>query len=198
MSHEAWLALHVLGVILFVGNIVVTAVWKTFADRTRRPEVVAFSQRLVTVTDIAFTATGVLLILVSGHVMADDYGGVFSGPTWLTVGWSLFIASGVIWVAVLIPVEVMQARLARAFRSEATIPDRYWRLSALWSVFGGVATALPLVERPLGSRAIEALALAAERTPVVDDLLDRLTASARAYSSRRGAGARAAERWNPA
>jgi uncharacterized membrane protein len=145
MSHEAWLALHILGVILFLGNIVVTAVWKTLADRTRSPHVVAFSQRLVTVTDIGFTATGVVLIVVSGHVMAEDYGGVFSGPTWLTVGWSLFLASGVIWVGALVPIEVMQARLARLFRDQATIPDRYWRLSALWSLFGTVATVLPLL-----------------------------------------------------
>jgi uncharacterized membrane protein len=145
MSHEAWLTMHILGVVLFLGNIIVTAVWKVLADRTKSPPVVAFSQRLVTVTDVAFTATGVVLIIVSGQVMAEDYGGVFSGPTWLTVGWSLFIASGVIWVTALIPIEVMQARLARGFRDAAEIPDRYWRLSTLWAIFGAIATVLPLL-----------------------------------------------------
>jgi uncharacterized membrane protein len=76
--------------------------------------------------------------------MADDFGGVFSGPAWLTIGWSLFIASGVIWAAALIPIEVIQARLARGFRDAEAIPDRYWRLSTRWAVFGGVATLLPL------------------------------------------------------
>jgi uncharacterized membrane protein len=144
MSREAWLSLHILGVVLFLGNIIVTAVWKMLADRTQSAPVVAYAQRLVTITDIAFTATGVVLIIVSGQVLADDFGGVFSGPTWLTIGWSLFIASGVIWLAVLIPVEVMQARLAREFRNSPTIPDRYWRLSTIWAVFGAVATLLPL------------------------------------------------------
>jgi uncharacterized membrane protein len=144
MSREAWLSLHILGVVLFLGNIIVTAVWKMLADRTQSPPVVAYAQRLVTITDVAFTATGVALIIVSGQVLADDFGGVFSGPTWLTIGWSLFIASGVIWLGVLIPVEVMQARLARQFRDSATIPDRYWRLSMIWAVFGAVATLLPL------------------------------------------------------
>lgn len=144
MSRDTWLALHILGVVLFLGNIIVTAVWKVLADRTQSPPVVAYAQRLVTVTDIAFTATGAALIVVSGQVMAEDYGGVFSGPTWLTVGWSLFIASGAIWAAALIPIEVMQARLARAFRTAPTIPERYWRLARLWVIFGLVATALPL------------------------------------------------------
>ena len=43
------------------------------------------------------------------------------------------------------------------------------------------ATTRPLAERPAGSRTIEALAPAAARTPVVDDLLERLTHAARAY-----------------
>jgi uncharacterized membrane protein len=144
VSHEAWLSLHVLGVVLFLGNLIVTAVWKTLADRTKSPPVVAYAQRLVTVTDIAFTAVGAALIAVSGQVMAGDFGGVFGGPTWLTLGWSFFIAAGVIWLAVLVPVEVMQHRLARAFRDAPTIPDRYWRLARIWAVAGAVATVLPL------------------------------------------------------
>ena len=145
MSRDAWLSLHILGVVLFLGNIIVTAVWKLLADRTKSPPVVAYAQRLVTITDVAFTATGAALIIVSGQVMAGDFGGVFSGPTWLTLGWSLFIASGVIWLAVLVPVEVMQERLARTFRDGPTIPDRYWRLSRIWAIFGAIATVLPLV-----------------------------------------------------
>jgi uncharacterized membrane protein len=145
MSHNAWLALHILGVVLFLGNIIVTAVWKMMADQTENPPVVAYAQRMVTITDIAFTTTGVILIIVAGQVMAQDYGGVFSGPLWLTLGWSLFIASGVIWLAALIPIEVMQHRLARGFRDGGTIPDRYWRLGRLWAFFGVTATILPLI-----------------------------------------------------
>jgi DNA-binding transcriptional LysR family regulator len=47
------------------------------------------------------------------------------------------------------------------------------------------ATARPLAERPAGSRTIEALAPAAARTPMVEDLLDRLADSARAYALKR-------------
>jgi DNA-binding transcriptional LysR family regulator len=42
-------------------------------------------------------------------------------------------------------------------------------------------TVRPLAERPAGSRAIEALAPAAARTPVVDELLERLTDAAQTY-----------------
>ena len=145
MSYNAWLTVHILGVVLFLGNIVVTAVWKMLADRTREPAVVAYAQRLVSITDVVFTATGATLIFTSGHVLAREFGGVFDGPLWITLGWSLFVASGVIWVVALIPIEVMQERMARAFRHEATIPERYWTLSRLWAGIGAVATVLPLL-----------------------------------------------------
>ena len=143
MSRAIWLALHIVGVVVFLGNIIVTAVWKTLADRTENPRVVAYAQRLVTITDVAFTATGTALIAISGTVMAKAFGGV-GWPSWLACGWSLFIASGIVWVVVLIPVEVMQARLARQFETEATIPDRYCRLGRAWAVFGVIAILLPL------------------------------------------------------
>jgi uncharacterized membrane protein len=143
MSRDAWLVLHVLGVVIFLGNIIVTAVWKLLADRTRDPAVVAYAQRLVTVTDVAFTATGAALIAISGPVLADDLGGV-GGPAWITWGLALFVASGVIWVAVLIPVQVLQARAARGFAAGGVIPERYWRLARVWYVFGSVAILLPL------------------------------------------------------
>jgi DNA-binding transcriptional LysR family regulator len=47
------------------------------------------------------------------------------------------------------------------------------------------ATARPLAERPAGSRTVEALAPGAARTPVVDDLLERLIHAAGAYEVRR-------------
>jgi uncharacterized membrane protein len=144
MSHNTWLVLHILGVVIFLGNIIVTAVWKVLADRTRNAAVVAYAQRLVTVTDIAFTATGAALIAVSGQAMADRFGGV-GGAGWLTLGFALFITSGVIWITTLIPIQIMQSRLARRFVVDGVIPDRYWRLAMLWYVLGGIAIALPLV-----------------------------------------------------
>ena len=143
MTYNTWLVLHILGVVIFLGNITVTAVWKVLADRTRNPAVVGYAQRLVTVTDIAFTATGAALIAVSGQMMAGRFGGI-GGAGWLTLGFALFIASGVIWITTLIPIQIMQARLARRFGRGGAIPDRYWRLATLWYALGAIAIALPL------------------------------------------------------
>jgi Predicted integral membrane protein (DUF2269) len=52
--YRAFKVIHLLGVVLFLGNIIVTAVWKMLADRTREPRTIAYAQRLVTVTDWIF------------------------------------------------------------------------------------------------------------------------------------------------
>ena len=135
--------LHILGAVLLLGNIIVTAWWKAMADRSRDPVVLAFAQRQVTLTDIVFTAVGVLLLGGSGYAM------VFTGPwsletPWIDWGQTLFLATGLIWVGILIPIQVAQARMARAFAGGGEIPVRYRQLSALWMGFGMVAVVLPL------------------------------------------------------
>lgn len=135
---------HIFGAMLFLGNIIVTGIWKAIADRTREPAIVAYSQRLVTITDFVFTALGVLIISVSGYFLAQGNGGVF-GTSWLRWGFGSFIASGVIWVTILIPVQYMQAKMAKSFSDGTEIPAKYWQLSTIWEVAGWTAVVLPLI-----------------------------------------------------
>jgi uncharacterized membrane protein len=143
-SYAAFKVIHLLGVVLFLGNIIVTAVWKTLADRTREPRVIAYAQHLVTVTDWAFTGGGVVLILIGAFGMITIAGLNPMGARWLILGQSLLVASGVIWVAVLIPTQIAQARLARGFAEGGSIPESYWRLNQRWLIWGIVATLIPL------------------------------------------------------
>ena len=138
-------SLHILGAVIFLGNIIVTGWWKVMADRTKNPKVIAFAQRQVTLTDFVFTAGGAALILGTGITNATVHNMDYWCIRWLAWGMWLFIASGVIWVAVLIPVQIKQARMAREFDINGNIPDSYWVLGKLWIVFGTVATVLPLI-----------------------------------------------------
>ena len=138
-------SLHILGVILLMGNIIVTAWWKLMADKTKDPSVIAFAQRQVIMTDLVFTAPGALLAVTAGDSMAYGFMANTWDIQWLTWGRSLFIASGIIWITVLIPTQIKQARLARNFAYGKAIPDEYWKLSKHWNIFGAIAVLLPLV-----------------------------------------------------
>ena len=147
-GYAALKSLHIIGVVLFVGNIVVTGWWKVMADRTGDPRVIAFAQRQVTLTDWVFTAGGVLMILAGGIGNLVIHG-MTPTPPWAVLGEILFIASGVIWAAVLIPVQVRQARMATTFADGGPIPPEYWNLCRLWTWFGILATILPLAVIPV-------------------------------------------------
>lgn len=104
----------------------------------------AFAQRQVTLTDFVFTAGGAALVLGTGVGNAVLHGMDYLSIRWLAWGYWLFVVSGVIWIAILIPVQIKQGRMARLFADGGTIPDNYWRLGRVWIVFGIFANVLPL------------------------------------------------------
>ena len=142
MLYEIAKFLHVTGVAMLMGNITVTAIWKFFADRNGRPEVLAFAQKLVTYTDWSMTVWGVVLIMGGGYFM------VYAAEWPLTQSWLLwsqilFVAAGLIWLMLIVPIQIRQARLAKSFAGD-DVGDEYRRLSNLW-LFWGLISTVPLV-----------------------------------------------------
>jgi uncharacterized membrane protein len=54
----------------------------------------------------------------------------------------LFGLSGLIWLAVLLPIQFKQARLLKGHATE--VPADYFRLDRIWSVAGVIASLAPL------------------------------------------------------
>lgn len=136
--------LHIFGVIIFLGNIIVTAFWKIFADITQDWRILAFSQRLVTYTDFCFTAVGALMLLISGHFLAQFYHD-YEHIRWIVWGAGFFIASAIIWIVVLLPLQYKQHKMANTFKITESIPPKYWTYETLWGIFGTIAIILVLV-----------------------------------------------------
>ncbi len=144
MAYDAFKFLHLLGVVLLIGNVTITAFWKVFADRTGDPRIVAHAQHGVTVSDWLFTVAGIALLTIGGYGMTFAAGIDPFGSSWLIWGQVLFAISGVIWAAILVPVQIRQARQARAFDLAKPLPEPYRRNSRTWIVWGVIATA-PLI-----------------------------------------------------
>jgi uncharacterized membrane protein len=136
---------HIAGAVLLLGNIIVTAWWKVMADRTGNPSIIAFAQRQVTLTDFAFTAVGVILLVVAGDTLAYSYYEDSWSIRWIWWGRVLIITTGLIWLGVLVPIQVRLARLAKAFADGGPIPPRYWALERAWIGVGTVIIVLPLI-----------------------------------------------------
>jgi uncharacterized membrane protein len=137
-----WKFLHITGVVMLMGNITVTAIWKYFADRDGRPQVLGFAQKLITYTDWSMTLWGVIL------TMAGGYGLAMEGQFDLTSGWLLwaqicFVAAGLIWMGLIVPIQIRAARLARQF-GEDGVSEEYKALSRKW-IFWGLVSTVPLL-----------------------------------------------------
>lgn len=134
--------LHLLGVSLFLGNIIVSALWKVMADRSGSVPVARFGARLILLTDILFTGLGAILLTITGHLLAPAWGGV--GRSWIALSYGLFALSGLLWLAVLVPIQVRQARMLRHLAVDAALPPAYHKLTLWWSLVGTLATLAPL------------------------------------------------------
>jgi uncharacterized membrane protein len=136
--------LHIIGVVVLLGNVTITAYWKVLADRTADAKLIAHAQHGVTVADWIFTLAGIVLILVGGYGAAAVLHLSLTGPAWLVIGQLLFAVSGLVWLGVLVPIQIRQARAVRALSPEAALPLQYRHDNRSWLIWGIVAT-VPLV-----------------------------------------------------
>lgn len=142
--YELLKTVHIIGVIILMGNVTVSAVWKVFADRTRDVAIAKFAQRLITLTDWTLTLAGIILIVVGGYGMAWANGLSLTHPAWLAYGQILFAVSGTMWLLILVPLQIRLAREARTLSEAGGFTASYQRDNRRWLVWGVIAT-LPLI-----------------------------------------------------
>jgi uncharacterized membrane protein len=141
-----WLKfLHFLGVVLFLGDIITAALWKTRADRSGDLATIAYAQRTVAMADWMFTLPGVLLVVIGGYGMAAKRPWPLHGIHWLEWGQGLFWLSAIIWIAVLVPAQRRLVALSEAAVKTGSLPPEFATVSKRWAMWGGIATLLPII-----------------------------------------------------
>jgi uncharacterized membrane protein len=142
-----WLKLvHVLGVVMFLGNIVTGVFWHKHALATRDPRLLAHAMDGVRRSDRLFTMPGVFLILGSGIWAAIQGGYPMLGTPWILWTIVLFAISGIAFGARVAPLQKRLHALAAAGAQGGGFDfAAYERLSRQWDVWGTVATLTPLV-----------------------------------------------------
>lgn len=138
--------LHVVAVVLFVGNIVIGAFWKAHGDRTGDPRIIAHTLEGITRADRWFTMPGVALLVIAGFGGAGIGRLPVFGTDWIVWSLVLLIISAAVFMGVLVPLQRRMLAVARA-ASPAADFDRaqYDRLSRQWMMWGLLATLTPVV-----------------------------------------------------
>ncbi len=145
MLYLALKALHIVSVVLFLGNIITGVFWKVHADLTGDLRARAQALDGIIKSDRWFTVPGVFLIIVTGVALALMAGFPLLSTFW--IGWSLALF-GISGLAFGIAVGPLQKKLlanTRAGLSGNWNQAEYDTLSRSWTVWGTVATAAPLI-----------------------------------------------------
>ena len=138
-------ALHVVSIVLFLGNVITGVFWKVHADRSGELRVREQAIAGLIRSDSLFTVPGVLLIIATGVTLALIAHLPMLRTFW--IGWSL-VLFGISGLAFALKVGPLQKKLlanTRAGLAGSWNDSEYHLLSKSWAVWGGVATAAPLV-----------------------------------------------------
>ncbi|AKQ65905.1 hypothetical protein A176_002817 [Myxococcus hansupus] len=140
--HNVLKLLHLIAVVVFLGDIIVTAVWRLLADRTREPRVMAYALRLVQFTDTYLLVPSVFALAATGMLRAYLLDiSLWTNPA-LAAGQVCFMLCGVVWSQTLRPIQARQLAMAEAFSDSESSFDDYLLLTKKWFRWGIVAMAL--------------------------------------------------------
>jgi len=142
-----WLKLiHILAVVMFIGNIVTGVFWHRHALATRDPRLIAHTMDGVIRSDRLFTVPGVVLIIVSGLIAAIQGGLPLLRTGWIAWTLLLFGISGLVFMLKLAPLQRQMLQQAQAGAASGALDQvAYHRLSRQWDLWGAVATGTPLL-----------------------------------------------------
>lgn len=136
--------IHIVAVILFLGNIVTGLFWKRHADRTNDPRIMANAFDGIIRSDRWFTIPGTIAIVAAGLGTA-----IVGQIPILRTGWIfwaivLFTISGLIFGFRVAPLQVKLAALARLGAETGQFDRvRYHAWSRVWEFWGLVALVTP-------------------------------------------------------
>jgi uncharacterized membrane protein len=139
LGHAWHKVLHLTGVILFFGNMVVGPFWLAMAWATGDRAAFAFAVRTLVAADIWLTMPGVQLTVWNGVALAATFGGVRVQP-WLVEALVLVVLTSALAVAVVLPAQEALARSCERDDRVAVVHS-LWR----WSVWGVVVSVPPSV-----------------------------------------------------
>jgi uncharacterized membrane protein len=138
--------IHLLAVVLFLGNIMIGAFWKIHGDRSGDPRIIAHTLAGIIRADRWFTMPGVVLLIVAGFGGAGMGRISIGGSAWIVWSIILLAVSAVAFMARLVPLQRRMLALARDASGPGGFDSAtYAALSRSWAVWGTIATLAPVV-----------------------------------------------------
>ena len=126
--------IHIIAAIVWLGNFVVTGVWSARAFASGDSRLRAFAAGEILFTDWVFTLVGAAAVIGSGMALAGMEGIPVFSTLWTRDAFITATGSGIVWAAVLLPLELRMRRLAGT--GDPAVNGAFTR----WSIVGVILT----------------------------------------------------------
>ncbi|MBV9972200.1 MAG: DUF2269 domain-containing protein [Candidatus Eremiobacteraeota bacterium] len=137
--------IHVLAVIVFVGNISIGILWKNIGDLTRDPRIIAHTIKGILLADKIFTIPAVIVLVIAGVGAAQVAHLSILGTGWILWSLILLIVSGIAFGPVGRAQRQMLSVAQAALTSGVMNWEDYAASGKVWTITGLVALILPLI-----------------------------------------------------
>lgn len=141
MTYLVLKLVHILSVVLFLGNITTGLFWHARAQKTGDPKIIAHTMAAIIASDRLMTIPSVVLIVITGVAAALMGGYPIFSTDWIFWTLVLFIVSGVLFMAFVVP---LQRQMLVYSLSGAFDPPVYSAIALRWKLWGLLALLTPL------------------------------------------------------
>lgn len=146
MEYTTWLFIHVLSVVIFLGNLAAGLFWKAHAERYRDHHILRSAFQGIHRSDLWITNISVAFVMLSGLMMAylTDLSILYSG--WMLAALSMLIVSGIVYGFKIIPLhERIIAHLTSPDGFSESQWDEYGQMKKTWMYWAIISTSTPFI-----------------------------------------------------
>jgi uncharacterized membrane protein len=137
--------LHIIAVILFLGNVITGAFWKLYGDKTGDPRIMAHTLEGISKSDRLFTIPGVVMIFFFGFATALVGHISILRSQWIWQSLIMFAVAGFAYAQNVVPLQIKMRQLALQGVNGSFDEAEYQRLSRKWNIWGSISILAPLI-----------------------------------------------------
>jgi uncharacterized membrane protein len=135
--------IHVIAVVIFLGNITIAPFWKANAEKKKDRLLILNTWEGIIRADKMFTMPGVILLLIFGIGGALHGGFNLISTGWIFWSIVLYVFSGAAFMVRVVPI---QKKIVVLAKDESNFSwDDYYKLAKQWDIWSSVATITPWI-----------------------------------------------------
>ena len=144
MNYLIWKLLHVVSVVIFLGNIITGLFWAARAHKSRDFNLIATTFQGIIKSDRYFTLPGIVGITLAGIIAAIHGKIPILGTGWILWSIILFSISGAIFSIYVAPLQKKIASYALTADNSDSSWNTYETMYKQWEAWGFLATITPV------------------------------------------------------